>query len=156
MKNSFLLAIVILTASSLCIAKNRQVHLEVKTTNLEPTTNAAWSLSEEEASLYHKELAISKIEGCAILSFEISTEGKVKEIEVVKTKLYDNSKNKKNRNSKKLRKYSKKAIRKLKWSIANKNPDNSEKRVMRLDYCMDKTWELVSMECAKRVESTCE
>ena len=144
MKNRMILAIGLLLLSSLCVAKNKQVHIEVNVTDIKLSSSAVWSLDKGSVPNYPKDLAISGVEGCAILSFELSPEGKAKDIDVI------NSVPKK-----RLGKYAKKLVRKLKWNPLVENVNEAEQRTVRIDFCLAETQEQVAKECIKRVELSC-
>jgi TonB family protein len=113
-----------LTAS--CYVKAKTVYADVQVTNLPTKGDFYWEQANKNTPKYPIELARTGITGCAVLSFDISEGGETKNVAVV------NSYPKKS-----IGKYSRKMLKKWKWvPTSTKASSTSEKRMIRLDYCL--------------------
>lgn len=125
-------------------AKSNVIYADIQVTNLEPTQNFIWTRENQNTPAYPIGLARPGLQGCAILSFDISDSGNIENIEVLHA-IPNN----------KLGKHSLKMIKKWKW-IPTTAEATSEQRIIRLDFCLGgESLEEAQNICKKRTELAC-
>ncbi len=144
MKYPLMLVTVLMLVSGIVNAKNKQVHGEVKLTNVGQEPNTVWILDDKFIPTYPKYLAISSTEGCAVLAFEVSSEGETQNINVLESATNKN-----------ISKYAKKMLKKFKWKSSIEHMQSIEQRTLRIDFCLAETYKQVSEKCNKRIELPC-
>ena len=146
MKTLKLIPIVLVVVSASALAKNKTFYADVQVTDVTPTSDFIWKRANQNTPRYPIELARTGIKGCAVLSFNISESGKTENVEVI------NSVPKKH-----LGKYSRKMLKKWKWVPASTVAETaSEKRTLRLDFCMGgESTEQSQMACKQQTQLAC-
>jgi len=147
MKNITLAALVFLVVSAPTLAKPKRFYADVQVTNIEPTADFLWQRKNKNTPKYPIELARSGIRGCAILSFDISASGKTENIEVISSVP-----------QKHLGKYSRKMLRKWRWTPTDRATTEpvTEKRTLRLDFCMGReSSEQSQLACRQQAQMAC-
>ena len=126
-------------------AKNK-LFLEVQVSDLAPEQGAKWVRNPDEEVLFPIELARLKGRGCTVLSFDISKEGKAKNVEVVESIP-----------QRELGVYGKKMVRKWDWLPVSETEQTAEtKRLVRLDFCMgDESAEQIEQYCKQQAKLGC-
>jgi len=132
--------------SAAVLANTKTFYADVQVTDMDPTSNFIWERENKNTPKYPVELARSGIRGCAVLSFNISDSGKTENVEVI------NSFPKKH-----IGKYSRKMLKKWKWvPSATVAETTSEKRTLRLDFCMGgESTQQAEMVCKQQAKLAC-
>ena len=127
--------------------EGRAVYGVVDVMNIEPSDNTQWEFLDGTRPLYPKELAINKIMGCAITSFEINDSGRTKNVKIVSTVPAEG-----------LVRSVKKMMNLVKWQPVGEGIlPGEEQRVMRLNFCMsDVSNDEALALCAKVSKLPCE
>ena len=146
MKILQIIFIVIVLTSTATLAKNKTFYADVQVTELNPTSEFIWQRANQNTPRYPIELARSGIKGCAVLSFNISESGRTENVEVIKS-LPKNQ----------IGKYSSKMLKKWKWIPTSADVEPiSEKRVLRLDFCMGgESTEQSQKACKQQAKLAC-
>lgn len=133
-------------AMTSCLVSAKKVYGDVQVTHIAPTENIKWQRENQHTPLYPIELARKGMRGCAVMSFDISSTGKVENIEVISSVP-----------KKDVGKYSKQALKKWKWiPVEGIAQPSTEKRTMRLDYCISNgSAEQVEQACREQVKVNC-
>jgi TonB family protein len=145
MKNVIVLtALTLISISTSSLAKN--IYADVQVTNIDPKNNFIWERANKKTPKYPIELARSGVKGCTVLSFNITKSGKTENVEVITSIPQKN-----------LGKYSRKLLKKWKWIPMSNTVDiGSEKRTLRLDFCMGgESTELSQKNCKKQTQLAC-
>ncbi|MGZ9897870.1 energy transducer TonB [Shewanella gaetbuli] len=145
MKNLIALtSLMLLTVSTSSIAKN--IYADVQVTDIEPKNQVIWERANKNTPEYPLELARSGIQGCTVLSFNISDAGKTENVEIIKSIP-----------SKHLGRYSRNMLKEWNWVPALTRSDISpEKRTLRLDFCMgSESTEQTQKACLQQTQLAC-
>lgn len=128
------------------ISQAKNIYAEVLLTDVEPTTQKLWHREGNKPHSYPVAFAQAKLQGCSILSFDISEEGYTENIEVISSVP--------NRH---LGKYSRKEIKRWRWQqIDTGLQGKAEKRVLRVDYCLtDVSAEQTLEQCQQQAQLKC-
>ncbi|WP_428847801.1 energy transducer TonB [Shewanella abyssi] len=93
---------------------------------MEPKSDFLWQSTNRTPPQYPMEMARTSLAGCAILSFNISDSGTTENVQVIKSVP-----------NKDLGKHSRYMVKKWRWDAANNDSNPaSEKRTLRMDYCI--------------------
>ena len=143
----FTAAIALVSITQVSASERRSMYGVVEVENIEPSENAQWEFLENTRPLYPKELAMSKVMGCAITSFEISDSGQTKKVRVVSSVPI-----------KGLEKPVGRMIKQVKWQpVVEGDSPGEERRVMRFNFCMSEdSNEEAHALCAKVSKLPCE
>ncbi|WNC68803.1 energy transducer TonB [Thalassotalea nanhaiensis] len=145
MKNLTLVAFVLVTLSTGSLAKNKHFYADVQVTDISPTSDFIWKRANQNTPKYPIELARSGIRGCAVLSFDISESGETENVEIISSVP-----------KKHLGKYSRKMLKKWKWVPVSAVEFTSEKRTLRLDFCMgEESTEQSQQACKQQTQLAC-
>ncbi|MCG9731828.1 energy transducer TonB [Shewanella sp. Isolate13] len=126
MKILLLFVVVLLATPQISEAKTRNVYGEVVVTDVEANSATHWQRERQEQPVYPIELARGGVQGCSIVSFDISAGGDTENVEVISSVP-----------NKHLGKYTKKIVKKWNWQSVNDEVITSlEKRTFRIDYCL--------------------
>lgn len=144
MKVSLLIAVFLAFASTGAVAKNKTTYADIQVTNVDPTSGFIWQRENQNTPKYPVELARSGLRGCAVLAFDITDSGKTENVEVINTLP-----------NKHIGKYSRKMLKKWKW-VPAATKMASEKRVLRLDFCMGgESVEQAEQACKQQTKLAC-
>ncbi|WP_299570179.1 TonB family protein [uncultured Shewanella sp.] len=132
--------------SGTAFAQKRNFYADVQVTEADSKSDFIWERENQHTPKYPIELARSGIMGCAVLSFNITELGKTENVEVINSIP-----------NKHLGKYSRKMLKKWKWILASNAVDaSSEKRTLRLDYCIgEDSTEQTQKMCKQQSQLTC-
>jgi len=149
MKNLTLFLLSALLCSSTSLAANKRIYGDVHVKNIEPIENFIWERANKNTPKYPIELARSGIRGCSVLTFDISQSGKTKNVDIISSQP-----------NKHVGKYARKMLKKWKWVPASSSSSEkfatSEKRTLRLDFCMGQSsLEESQQACAQQAKMTC-
>lgn len=146
MKYLLLVVLAMITISTTSFAKSKNVYADVLVTNISPADDALWKRKETAPPLYPIALARSGLQGCTVLSFDISESGKAKNIEAIQSIPHKN-----------LGKYSRKMLKKWKWiPVTTAGEAKTEKRTLRLDFCLgDQSPEQTLQRCQQQTQLAC-
>ncbi|WP_169628202.1 energy transducer TonB [Ferrimonas futtsuensis] len=127
-------------------AANTQIFLDVQVSDLAPEQGAKWMRDPQEEVLFPIELARLKGRGCAVLSFDISAEGKAENIEIVESIP-----------KRELGIHGRKMVRRWEWlPVSEAEPMVENKRLVRLDFCMgEESAEQVEQYCKQQTKLDC-
>ncbi|ABZ77176.1 TonB family protein [Shewanella halifaxensis HAW-EB4] len=144
MKVIGLAAFALLLVPQMSQAKN--VYGEVLLTEVEPSTQKVWHREGNKPHPYPIEFAQAKLQGCAVLSFDISEEGHTENVEVISSVP--------NRH---LGKNSRKEVKRWRWQpLDTELQATAEKRVLRIDYCLSDVSEEQSLaQCQRQAQLNC-
>jgi len=124
LSTAFLTVLLATTLFSQNTYANKKIFADVQLNQIQPQ-QSVWSNKSEQNFLYPIEFARARLKGCALVSFDISTAGKVKNIKVINT------------SSKKLAKATTKLVKKWRWQLANKIATaQQEQQLLRFDFCL--------------------
>ena len=144
MRISILILVVFAVTTASAVAKGKKIYADIQVTDVEPTNEFVWERANQNTTKYPIELARSGIRGCAVLSFNILDSGKTENIEVINSLP-----------NKYLGKYSRKMIKKWKW-VPTSVETISEKRTLRLDFCMGReSIEQAQNACKEQTKLAC-
>lgn len=146
MRYLLLIALAMMTISTTSFARSKNVYGEVLVTNISPADNALWKREKTAPPHYPMELAREGLQGCTVLSFDISESGKAKNIEAIQSVPHRS-----------LGKYSRKMLKKWKWiPVSTAGEAKTEKRTLRLDFCIDdQSSEQTLQMCQQRTQLAC-
>lgn len=146
MRYILLVALAMMTISTTSFARTNKVYGKVLVTDISPADNALWKRENTAPPLYPIELARSGLQGCTVLSFDISESGKAKNIEAIQSVPHRS-----------LGKYSRKMLKKWKWTpVATAGEAKTEQRTLRLDFCMgDQSSEQTLQRCQQQTQLAC-
>jgi len=138
-----LLLILSITIVSNVSANN---YADVKLTHIKPEkSDAQWIRVKQFPPMYPMDLAIKGIAGCGVFKVTINENGKTDNIELVSSIP-----------KKVIYKPAKKVIKKWKWQNISGQPNATEEKVIRLDFCMGgKTEAEANAKCAEQARLEC-
>ncbi|PCI62776.1 MAG: energy transducer TonB [Gammaproteobacteria bacterium] len=144
LSTAFLTVLLATTLFSQNTYANKKVFADVQLNKIQPQ-QSLWRNKVGQKILYPIEFARAHLKGCAVVSFDISVAGKVKNIKVINT------------SSKKLAKATTKLVKKWRWQLANKTATaQQEQRLLRFDFCLgDISQAETEQFCKQQVLHTC-
>lgn len=127
-------------------AASHQIYLDVQVSDLAPEQGAKWKRDPQEEVLFPIELARLKGRGCAVLSFDISAEGKTENVEIVASIP-----------KRELGIHGRKMVRNWDWAPVFETGQSAEKgRLVRLDFCMgEESAEQIEHYCKQQARLAC-
>ncbi|MGS0675826.1 energy transducer TonB [Shewanella sp. 30m-9] len=128
------------------MGNENRIYGEVLQTEISMDTPKTWHREEVNAPNYPIEFARARVQGCTVLSFDITENGTTENVEVVSSIP-----------NKHLGKYSKKLIKRWRWQqIEPQQTAIAEKRVLRFDYCLGvESAEDSAAQCQRQVKLNC-
>ncbi|GIU08603.1 MULTISPECIES: energy transducer TonB [unclassified Shewanella] len=128
------------------VSQAKNIYGEVLLTDLEPKTQKVWHREGNKSPHYPVALVQAKLQGCTVLSFDISEEGYTENVEVVSSIP-----------NKHLGKYTKKEIKGWRWQqLEPLQSASSEKRTLRFDYCLGlESAEQSLAQCQQQAQLNC-
>jgi len=139
-----LISVLLVVTSLGALAKT--FYADVQVTDVAQTSDFIWQRANQNTPKYPIELARSGIKGCAVLSFNISESGRTENVVIIDSVP-----------KKHLGKYSRKMLKKWKWvPSATVAETTSEKRTLRLDFCMGgESTQQAEMVCKQQAKLAC-
>lgn len=146
MKRLGLFIVALLLVPHISEARTNNVYGEVVVTDIEATSPVNWQRDDNKPPIYPIELARGQVQGCSIVSFDISTDGDTENVEVISSVP-----------NKYLGKYTKRIVKKWNWQATNSGISPSlEKRTVRIDYCLGhESAQITSAQCKAQSKLNC-
>jgi len=118
----------------------------VELTHIKPEkSDAQWIRTKQFTPMYPMELAIKGIAGCGIFKVTVDENGKTDNVELISSIP-----------KKVINKPAKKVIKKWKWQNISAQPNATEEKIIRLDFCMGgKTEAEAKARCAEQATLEC-
>ena len=119
---------------------------DVKLTHIKPEkSEAQWIRAKQFSPMYPMELAMKGIAGCGIFKLTVDENGKTDNVELVSSIP-----------RKVIYKPAKKVIKKWKWQNISGQPNATEEKLIRLDFCMGGETEAeAKARCAEQAKLEC-
>jgi TonB family protein len=134
-------------ASGCAFAKTVTIFADVQVTDITEKRDLVWERKNQQTPTYPAELASSGIQGCAVLSFDISESGYTENVEIINSVP-----------NKHIGKYTRKMLKKWRWVPVDPQVTAvAEKRTLRFDLCLggDAITE-AAQACKRQTELACQ
>ena len=126
MKYLRLIPVALVFASATVLATSNTIYADIQLTDIAPTSGFIWQRKNQHTPKYPVELASAGMQGCTVLSFDISESGRAQNIEVVQSVPNQH-----------LGKYARLMLKRWHWvPVSSTTTAVAEKRTLRLDFCM--------------------